>query len=74
MTPLKRNHTRILSPRERAIVDGLVAGHRMVDLARAESLSVKTIATYRQRALRKLGLATNADLVRWAAEQKAGQA
>ena len=42
----------------------------MSDIARALGLSVKTVSTYRTRVLEKLGMKTNAELMRYAIENK----
>jgi DNA-binding NarL/FixJ family response regulator len=55
-----------LSNREYAVLRMIAAGHRVGDIARTMHLSVKTVSTYRARLLRKMGLRTNADLVRYA--------
>ncbi|MCL6547938.1 MAG: sigma-70 family RNA polymerase sigma factor [Alicyclobacillus sp.] len=43
-----------LSPRERLCVEGLLKGYSCQELARAESVSVESVKTWRKRALRKL--------------------
>ena len=55
-----------LSKREREVMLRIVAGQRMKEIALDLGLSVKTIATHRQRLLRKLGLADNRELYRYA--------
>ena len=55
-----------LSGREIEVLRGIAMGNTIGDLAEAMKLSVKTVSTYRTRLLEKLGLATNADLVRYA--------
>lgn len=60
-----------LSDRERTVYRGIAAGRSLTDIAGAMSLSVKTVSTYRARLLGKLGLRTNADLVRHAVEAAA---
>lgn len=55
-----------LSGREIEVLRGIAMGNTIGDLAEAMKLSVKTVSTYRARLLEKLGLATNADLVRYA--------
>lgn len=58
-----------LSDREREVVQGVVQGYSNKDIATQLSLSVKTVETYRARALEKLGLTTRAALVRYALER-----
>lgn len=59
-----------LSDRERQVLRGIVAGHSLTSIADTMSLSVKTVSTYRTRLLRKLGLKSNADLVKYALEHR----
>jgi two-component system, NarL family, response regulator NreC len=58
-----------LSEREREVVQRVVQGHSNKEIAGQLSLSVKTVETYRARALEKLGLTSRAALVRYALEQ-----
>ena len=46
----------------------LGSGETVSDIARALTLSVKTVSTYRTRVLDKLGMRTNAELMRYAIE------
>jgi DNA-binding CsgD family transcriptional regulator len=55
-----------LSPREREVMLRLVAGQRLKEIAHELALSVKTVATHRQRLLRKLDLPDNRALYRYA--------
>lgn len=55
-----------LSGRELEVLRGIAMGKTIGHLADAMGLSVKTVSTYRTRLLEKLGLETNADLVRYA--------
>lgn len=55
-----------LSDREFEVLRGLAAGRTATELATELGLSVKTISTYRSRILDKLGLDTNADMIRYA--------
>ncbi|HSN28070.1 MAG TPA: response regulator transcription factor [Kofleriaceae bacterium] len=55
-----------LSGRELEVLRGIAMGNTVGHIAAAMGLSVKTVSTYRTRLLEKLGLATNADLVRYA--------
>jgi DNA-binding NarL/FixJ family response regulator len=54
-----------LSDRERLVFEGIVAGRSLTAIAESLALSVKTVSTYRTRLLRKLGLRTNAELVKY---------
>ena len=55
-----------LSDREFQVMCALAAGKRIVDIAAELSLSPKTVSTYRRRALDKLGLRTDAELIQYA--------
>jgi two-component system invasion response regulator UvrY len=57
-----------LSDREYQILRLLGSGRTVSDIARSLGLSVKTISTYRMRVLDKLGMRTNAELMRYAIE------
>jgi DNA-binding NarL/FixJ family response regulator len=56
----------VLSDRELEVLLRLAKGESVSSIADALSLSIKTISTYRTRVLEKLGLASTADLVRYA--------
>lgn len=55
----------LLSDREYEVMVMLGSGKSPTDIAKALSLSVKTINTYRARMLQKLGLNNNAELIRY---------
>lgn len=55
-----------LSEREMQVFIKLVAGRSIVDIARELWLSAKTVSTYRSRMLKKMEMASNADLTRYA--------
>jgi DNA-binding NarL/FixJ family response regulator len=57
-----------LSDREYQVLRLLGSGQTVSDIARDLSLSVKTVSTYRMRVLEKLGMRTNAELMRYAIE------
>jgi len=59
----------ILSKREREVLKGVARGHTNQEIADRLSLSVKTVETYRARAMTKLKLKTRAALVRYALKQ-----
>ena len=59
-----------LSDREYQFLRLLGSGRTVSDIARALGLSVKTVSTYRTRVLDKLGMRTNAELMRYAIENK----
>jgi two-component system response regulator NreC len=58
-----------LSEREREVVQRVVQGYSNKEIGTQLSLSVKTVETYRARALEKLGLTSRSALVRYALEQ-----
>ena len=55
-----------LTPREREILKHIVLGQTNPRIAAALSLSVKTVEWHRTSLMRKLGVHTVADLVRYA--------
>ena len=55
-----------LSNREYQVMERLVAGAGVSDIAREMNLSVKTISTYRKRLLDKLGVQSNSEVVSYA--------
>lgn len=57
-----------LSDREYQVLRMLGSGQTASDIARDLGLSVKTVSTYRTRVLDKLGMRTNAELMRYAIE------
>lgn len=59
-----------LSNREFEVLRLLVAGKRLGEIASDFSVSIKTVSTYRTRLLEKLGLHSNAELVRYALSHK----
>ncbi|WP_157369997.1 response regulator transcription factor [Zavarzinella formosa] len=58
-----------LSDRETEIAQKTAAGHSNKEIAAQLELSIKTVETYRARAMEKLGLQSRADLVRYAVQQ-----
>ena len=58
-----------LSDRELQVMTLLAAGKSVTDVAEELSLSVKTISTYRVRILKKLGLDSTAEIMRYAIER-----
>lgn len=55
----------LLSPRELEVLLAIASGKSASEIAGALSLSVKTVSTYRARILEKMGLQSNADLIRY---------
>ena len=62
----ERDFQEVLSDREREVVRLTAEGHSAQQAADQLSLSVKTVETYRHRAMQKLGLANRAELVQYA--------
>lgn len=62
-TPL-HPHER-LSARELQILISITAGRSVGEIAKQLSLSVKTVSTYRTRLLKKMGVSSNAELMRY---------
>lgn len=60
----------ILSRREHEVLCMIAAGKRIKEIAAGLSLSAKTVSTYRNRILEKMGMKNNAELVRYAIENK----
>ncbi|MDX2047063.1 MAG: response regulator transcription factor [Chitinophagaceae bacterium] len=60
----------LLSDREFDVMKLLSAGKSVSDIASMMSLSVTTISTYRARILTKMGMTSNADLTKYALENK----
>ena len=59
---------KVLSLRELEVVIRLATGEPAGDIAADLGISIKTVSTFRARALYKLGLQSNADLTRYALE------
>jgi len=64
--PLQGREKRLLSPRERVVLDELAAGKRAREVAESMGISTKTVDTYRRRIMSKLGLESQAELIRYA--------
>lgn len=58
-----------LSERERVVVGLLAQGYNLSQATKQLGISVKTVSTYKTRALDKLGLASQQELVQWARSQ-----
>ena len=68
VAPNRAHPHEALSDREYAVFRYIVAGLSLKQIAATLELSPKTVSTYRTRVLEKMGLKTNADLVRYALE------
>lgn len=58
-------HHQRLSPREREVMNMILDGRRLKEIAATLDISVKTVTTHRSRLLRKLGLDDNLGLYRY---------
>lgn len=65
----KAGVTAQLSEREVHVLRRIAAGHTMKEIAAALAISVRTLETYRTRAMDKLGLQNRADIVRYAVQR-----
>ncbi len=54
-----------LSPREREVMNMILEGRRLKEIAAVLDISVKTVTTHRSRLLRKLSLEDNLGLYRY---------
>ena len=62
-------HT-LLSDREFQVLQMIAGGKTVGEIAKKLSLSVKTVSTHKTRILHKMGLANQAELIRYALEHK----
>jgi DNA-binding NarL/FixJ family response regulator len=60
----------ILSDREYSVLRLIAAGRTKIKIAEELSVSPKTVSTYRSRLLKKMGLKTDAEIVRYAIENR----
>ncbi len=60
----------VLSPREREVVQLLAEGNSTKETAAKLNISVKTVETHRKRLMEKLGIASVAELTRYAIREK----
>jgi DNA-binding NarL/FixJ family response regulator len=68
-TPRRRRKENTLSMRESEIVRLIAQGYSNKEIAGQLEISVKTVETYKARAMEKLGLQNRAELVRYALER-----
>ena len=59
-----------LSNREFQVMQLMASGKTLTEIAEDLSLSTKTVSTYRSRLLQKMGLETNAEIIRYAIENR----
>ena len=60
----------LLTPREQSVVQLIAEGHTNRSISAILKLSVKTVETHRASAMRKLGMSSTAELVRYAIRKK----
>jgi len=60
----------LLSPRELEVLKLVAGGLSLKEIAGRLGVNPKTVSSFRARVLEKMGLKTNADLVRYALEQR----
>jgi DNA-binding NarL/FixJ family response regulator len=65
-TGSQRNWRAELTPREYEVFKRIVAGQRIKSIAIDLNVSIKTVSTHKVRLMDKLGVANNADLIRFA--------
>lgn len=70
LTKRRDGHRELLTPREKVVVQLIAEGHTNKAACAKLGVSLKTIETHRASAMRKLGLHTTADLVRYAVRQR----
>ncbi len=68
----RRGPARALTAREHEVLRGIVAGKRLKQLAAELGVSEKTVTSHRRNMLDKLGLESNAELVRHAIRREIG--
>jgi DNA-binding NarL/FixJ family response regulator len=61
---------KLLSSREYEIMLLIVRGTRLTEIGNQMFLSVKTVSTYRSRILKKIGVASNTELARYALQHR----
>jgi DNA-binding NarL/FixJ family response regulator len=66
VTPSDKPLHETLSAREYEVLRLIGEGHTVSEVAKALTLSVKTVSTYRTRLVKKMGMRTNAELVHYA--------
>ncbi len=66
LPPARPGESPHLSPREYQVALLLAKGHRIKDVAAHLRVSPNSVSTYRSRIMKKLGLASNTDLIQYA--------
>jgi DNA-binding NarL/FixJ family response regulator len=60
---LKGSRLDLLSPREREVLEMIVSGDSIVDIAEKLNVSAKTVSTHKMRLMQKLNIQSNAELI-----------
>ncbi|MBU2571828.1 MAG: response regulator transcription factor [Gammaproteobacteria bacterium] len=60
----------LLTDREYQVFLAIARGERLTEIAKAMSLSIKTVSTYRTRLLGKMKMSSNAEIIRYAIENR----
>ena len=69
-TTTDRPRHETLSDREFQVMQLMASGKTLTEIAEELSLSTKTVSTYRTRLLQKMNLETNAEIIRYAIENR----
>jgi two-component system, NarL family, invasion response regulator UvrY len=69
VSPPPRVHER-LTPRELSVLTLLAVGRQTKQIAAELGISISSVSTYRNRIFRKMGLSSNAELIRYAVDNK----
>ena len=68
-TESKPLHT-LLTDREYQVLLAIAGGKRLTEIAKAMSLSIKTVSTYRTRLLGKMKMSSNAEIIHFAIDNR----
>lgn len=63
-------NTNSFSPRELYVFNGIVNGKRIKQMAHELNLDIRTVSTYKIRLLKKMGMQTDAEVIRYAIVSK----
>ena len=70
LSPVDEESQRLLTAREREVLQLIARGYRYKEIAARLHLSVKTVESHVSAVLRKLQLSIRHELTRWAAERR----
>jgi DNA-binding NarL/FixJ family response regulator len=68
--PRGRKHPKVITPRQREVVQLLAEGKSMKQVAYALKVTPRTVAFHKYRIMQELGLRTNAELVQFAVKSR----